>query len=344
MEVQQNQIKQPEFYYELQPQFSIDQKEWCNTIAINENKQLILVACDKNVKIYQLNNGLLRFIQILLNSQYTITILKFFNNNKCFQFISGSCDSIIIIRSIILLRNQKYIQKLNSHTRGISCLIIGQDQNMFLSASVDQTIKLWSCFQQQKLSCQWSCQQTIKDHTNDVYALDINQKQNKAISGGYDDTILIMDIVKYKENYQLILKQKIKVSNFGYRILFINDQDFIFQTYCGKVLQLFKLNQDQQYLITQQLPVQCISQNCNIFFQPQLIRSKDFFACKNSQNLNFIRFNPISNELVLLQSITFDNQEQYGQLSEDGEYLITWDKKLEKLEIRKYKVNSEQIN
>ncbi|CAD8105968.1 unnamed protein product [Paramecium primaurelia] len=344
MQLQQNQIQQEEFCYELQPQFTINQKEQCNAIAFNQNKQLLLVAYDKNIKVYQFNNGLLILIQIIPKNRYNITILNFFSYNKYTQFISGSCDSVIIIRSITQLRNQKYIQKLNSHQRGICCLVIGQDQNMFLSGSVDQTIKLWSCFQQQQISCQWSCQQTIIDHTNDVYALDINQQQTKAISCGYDDTMLIMDIVKYMQIYKLILKQKIKLSNFGYRILFLNDQDFIFQSYNAKFLSLFQLNQNQQYVITQQLPVQSLSQQCNIFFQPQLIRSKGFFACKNSQNLNFIRFNSISNELELLHSIKLDNYQQYGQLSEDGEYLITWDEKLEQLQIRKYKTIHMQIN
>ncbi|CAD8186917.1 unnamed protein product [Paramecium octaurelia] len=344
MQQQQNGRYQGKFCYELLSEFTIHQKQACNAITFNQNKQLILVCLDKNIKVYQFHDGYLKLIQILSKSLYTNTVLSFFNNHRKSQFLSGSCDSFIKVRSITQLRNQKYIQKLDSHKRGICCLAISQDQNMFLSGCVDQTIKLWSFFQQNQLSCQWSCQQTITDHTNDVYTLDINSKQNKAVSCGYDDTILIMEIIKEMDTYQLILKQKIKLINFGFRILFINDSDFIFQTYCGKFLQLFQQDQNEKYVLTQSLPVQCKSQSCNIFFQPQFIKSKGFVVCKNSQNLNFVYHNPINNELVLLYSITFDNYEQYGSLSEDGEYIITWNQKLEQIEIRKYRLIDDKNN
>ncbi|CAD8187195.1 unnamed protein product [Paramecium octaurelia] len=344
MQQQQIQRDQVKFCYELLSELTIPQKQVCNAIAFNQNKELLLVCCDNNIKVYQFNDGYLKLIQILSKSRFTITVLTFFNYNRKCQFLSGSCDSFIEVRSINQLRSQKYIQKLDSHKRAISCLVIGQNQKMFLSGSMDQKIKLWSCYQQNQGSCQWSCQQTIKGHMNSVYALDINSKQNKAVSCGYDDKMLIMEIIQNMETYQLVLKQKISLLNFSFRILFINDSDFIFQSYCGKNLQLLQQDQNEKYVITQFLPVQCKSQPCNIFFKPQYINSKGFFACKNSQNLNFVYHNPVNNELVLLYSLSFDNYEQYGSLSEDGEYLITWDQKLEKIEVRKYKIIDDQNN
>ncbi|CAK62878.1 unnamed protein product (macronuclear) [Paramecium tetraurelia] len=341
---QYNQKNQVKFCYELLSELTIHQKQVCYAITFNQNKQLVLVCCDLNIKVYQFNDGYLKLISILSKSRFTITVLSFFKNNRKCQFLSGSCDSFIEVRSITQLRSQKYTQKLDSHKNGINCLVIGQDQNMFLSGCVGQAIKLWSCFQQNQRSCQWSCQQTITDHTNSVYTLDINSKQNKAVSCGYDDTMLIMDIIKNMETYQLVLKQKIKLPNFSYRILFINDSDFIFQSYSAKFLQLFQQDQNEKYFITYSLPVQCKSQPCNIFFQPQFIQSKGYFVCKNSQNLNFVYHNPVNNELVLLYSIYFDNYEQYGSLSEDGEYLITWNQKLEQIEIRKYKLIDDKNN
>ncbi|CAD8145706.1 unnamed protein product [Paramecium pentaurelia] len=71
-------------------------------------------------------------------------------------------------------------------------------------------------------------------------------------------------------------------------------------------------------------------------FHQQFIRQKQLIVNKHCNYVNLIRKTQ-KGEFKVEQSIQFNTQRLYGQMSDDGEYLITWDYQSNEIQIRKYK-------
>ncbi|CAD8213064.1 unnamed protein product [Paramecium pentaurelia] len=249
--------------------------------------------------------------------------------NKSNHFISGSQDNSIIIWS--MNQNNQWInqQKLNGHCGTIFCLILNNNEDLIISGSSDKTIKFWI-----KQNQQWLCQQTITDHTSSVYGLSINQQQNKVISCGCDGQILIIE--QSQQDSKWIVIQKIKVETYGRRICFINDNVFIFQPNCKEQMHVYEMNNtNKQYLKTKDILVKGGVSDDYCLFPQQHIKSKCLVVNKNGKYVNLIRTKE-NGEFKTEQSIEFGHQNLFGCMSDDGQYLITWDYSSKEIQIRKY--------
>ncbi|CAD8117003.1 unnamed protein product [Paramecium primaurelia] len=184
-----------------------------------------------------------------------------------------------------------------------------------------------------KQNQQWLCQQTITDHTSSVYGLSINQQQNKVISCGCDGQILIIE--QSQQDSKWIVIQKIKVETYGQRICFINDNVFIFQPYCKEQMHVYEMNNiNKQYLKTKDIIVKGGTID-NCLFPQQYIKSKCLVVNRNGKYVNLIRTKE-NGEFKTEQSIEFGNYNLFGCMSDDGQYLITWDYSSNEIQIRKY--------
>ncbi|CAD8213897.1 unnamed protein product [Paramecium octaurelia] len=241
------------------------------------------------------------------------------------QFISGSWDKLIIIWS--MNQNSQWIctQKLNEHKYWINCLIQNNNEDLIISGSQDTTIKFWI------KQNHWVCSQTITDHKQQVLGLYLNEKQNRVISCGQDSLILIEES---SQKWNVI--QMIKLELWGIRLCFINDNQFIFQPLCKEQMHVYEINSsNNQYSKTKEIPVKCDSESCNYFFPQQFIKSKSLIVNKNGKCVNLIRKNQ-NGDFITQQSIQFESESIFGQMSDNGEYLITWDKLSKKIQVRKY--------
>ncbi|CAD8215282.1 unnamed protein product [Paramecium octaurelia] len=246
---------------------------------------------------------------------------------KSSQFISGSRDKQMIIWS--MNSNNQWIcsYKLNEHQDYIRCLILNNNEDLIISGSSDKTIKFWI------KNNQWTCSQTITDHTNYVYGLSWNEKQNNVISCGVDKLILIIEESSQKK-WNVI--QKITVEQYGFRICFINDYVFTFQPYNQEYIHVYEINSsNQQYSKTKQIDVKSDSDACDCLFPQQYLKSKCLLVNKNGRNVNLIRKNQ-NGHFITQQSIQLGHRIMYGQMSENGDYLVTWDNQSREIQIRKY--------
>ncbi|CAD8130361.1 unnamed protein product [Paramecium sonneborni] len=235
------------------------------------------------------------------------------------NFVSGSGDNQIIIWQATGNYQWKCSQKLNEHSNEIFCLLLNNANNLIISGSRDTTIKFWMK-KDQKL-----CQQTIEDHTDYVSSLSLNERQNKLISCSEDQQILIIE--QQELNKQWFVTQKIQVDQFGLRLCFINDDQFAFQPKCKDQMHLYEIDiNTKQYRKIKKIGVKCgsIDDVC----------SKCLLVNKNGRNVNLIRKKQ-NGDFIILQSIEFNTHLIYGQLSNDGEYLITRDKESKEIQIRK---------
>ncbi|CAD8116514.1 unnamed protein product [Paramecium primaurelia] len=329
--IQQPIINQPSsqlifkpFNYQLLQNNSIQQHQECQAIAINKDCSIVIAGCDKQIKVFEFKQEVLKQTQLLSEHQDSIITLKFMSKSN--QFISGSDDKSIIIWSMNQSNSWIIQQKLNGHNNSIYSLILNNNEDLIISGSADKTIKFWM-----KQNHQWLCQQTITDHNGSIQGLSINQQQNKVISCGSDNQILIIE----QSQQKWIVIQKIKGEKYGFRICFINDNVFTFQPNGIKQMHVYEMNNtNKQYLKTKDILVKGCGDDYFVFPQ-QHIKSKCLLVNKNGEYVNLIRTME-NGEFKTEQSIEFEHYNLYGCMSEDGQYLMTWDHSTKEIQIRKY--------
>ncbi|CAD8182602.1 unnamed protein product [Paramecium pentaurelia] len=316
-----------QFTFEIMNQHSIKQDDRSYALAFNQDQSILLAGCRKYIKVFEHQQGKLNQVQFLSKHKkdvYTLNFMKKTNN-----FVSGSSDYSIIIWQVIGNNQWNCQQILNGHSNCIWCLLLNNTDDLIISGSVDNTIKFWM------KQNQWICQQTISDHTGYVYSLSLNEKQNKLISCSSDSQILVIEQSKWDKQWSVT--QKIKVDQYGYRLCFINDNLFTFQPYCKEQMYIYEMDSNnKQYQKIKVVAVKCDSSDCDCLFPQQYIKSKCLLVNKNGKNVNLMRKKE-NGDFIIQQSISFGSGQIYGQLSDDGEYLITWDLQLKEIQIRKFK-------
>ncbi|CAD8194484.1 unnamed protein product [Paramecium pentaurelia] len=310
------------FTYQLIQQNSIKQYERCFAIAVNQDCSILVAGCSNQIKVFEFQQAIMKQVQLLSEHSNDVATLNFMKRSD--QFISGSDDKQIIIWK--RNQNNSWIsqQKLNGHTSYIRCLIINNNEDLIVSGSYDNTIKFW-----QKQN-EWICSQTITDHNDGVYGLSLNEQQNRVISCGNDQFILVIE----EQNKQWIVIQKITVETRGFRLCYIDNNTFTFQPNGKEYMHVFEMNStNKQYTKTKDIPVKGSSDH--YFFPQQYIKSKCILVNKNASNVNLIRKKQ-NGEFIIEQSIDFGTGTIFGYMTDDGQYLITWDYQTKEYQIRKY--------
>ncbi|CAD8081345.1 unnamed protein product [Paramecium sonneborni] len=313
------------FTFELIKQNTIQQDEYCYAIAFNKDSSIVVAGCKEKINVYQHKEGKLDQIQVLCEHQDNVFTLNFMRNTN--DFVSGSLDKLIIIWQMNGNNQWNCQLKLNGHSNSIFCLLLNNNDDLIVSGSSDKQIKFWI------KQNQWLCQQTITDHTREVYSLSLNDQQNKVISCSKDCQIFVIEQSQLDKKWSVI--QKIKVEKFGYRLCFINDNQFTFQPLFGEQMQIYEIDcNTKQYRKTKEIIVKCGSISENNLFPQQYLKSKCLLVNKNGKHVNLMRKKE-NGEFIFDQSIQFGVSGLYGQLSQDGEYLITWDCSSNEIQIRK---------
>ncbi|CAD8190170.1 unnamed protein product [Paramecium pentaurelia] len=278
------------FAFDLMKECSIKQDEWCSAIAFNKDQSIVVAGCKNDINVFQHLQGKLNQIQQLsehTNYVYTLNFMKNTNN-----FVSGSFDSSIIIWQLIENNQWKCQQKLNGHSDSIYCLQINNTDDLIISGSVDETIKFWM------KQDQWLCQQTITDHTNIVYSLSLNEQQNRLISCSDDSQILV--IAQQMLDKKWSVTQRIKVDQWGYKLCFIDDNQFTFQPYCKEQMDIYEMDSNtKQYRKTKEIAVKFGSGIDNCQKDSQQIRMVIMLIQQRRNKMGSLQFNnPLS--LILI--------------------------------------------
>ncbi|CAD8113173.1 unnamed protein product [Paramecium sonneborni] len=312
------------FIFDLIEQNTIKQDQLCRAIAINKDCSILVAGCDNQIKVFEFKQGMLKQLQLLGEHKDCVNTLNFMNRSN--HFLSGSEDNLIIIWA--RNQNNSWIcqQKLNGHTNSIFCLVLNNNDDIIISGSRDDKIKFWI------KQNEWQCSQTITDHTNSVYGLSLNEQQNRVISCGEDKLILVIE--QSQQNKKWILIQKIQVEIEGVRLCFIDNNIFTFQPWQQVYMIVYEMNNTNKlYIKTKNIQLKDGSDYT--FFPQQYIKQKCILVNKNGSNVNLIRKKQ-NGEFIIEQSILFETQYIYGCMTDDGQYLITWDSKSEEFKIRKY--------
>ncbi|CAD8120894.1 unnamed protein product [Paramecium sonneborni] len=324
---------------------SIKNDQTCYSIALNQDDTLLLASADSLIKIYQFKKGEIKYIQQVAIHQKDVNILKFSKQYNSDSFISASDDLSIKLTSSFTMSNPKVYQKLTGHSYSISGLLYNQKGDLIVSSSYDNTIKFWSNNSKTKFG--WICTQTIYDHKNSIYSISFNELENEIISCGEDNLLLVL------YQYDLIwrVKQQIRLNFFGIRLCFIDMNTFIFLSYSSSYLEVYqRIDSRSQYLKITNFAIAGVDQPCQTYYPSSFNIPKQLLFIKNGYNLNILKYNHESSsqfQFQLTQVIEFnfgfneifgevEHGDIYGVVSENGDFLFTWDAKSRQIQIRKY--------
>ncbi|CAD8214569.1 unnamed protein product [Paramecium pentaurelia] len=293
-----------------------DQQQQINIENINQEIQSVntktnIPPSQTNQSSNQLNVKPFNYLPI-----QEVTTLNFMQKSK--QFISGSLDKSIIIWKQNQNKQWSYQQKLNRHKGFIQCLIINTNEDLIVSGSQDCTLKFWIN------KNEWLCQQTINDHSKEVYGLSLNQQQNRVVSCGYDQYILIIEQSEQNKEWKVI--QNITIDNYGFRVCFIDNNMFTSTPIMN--------NNNKYFTITRDISIKSGS-DMYASFPQQYINQISILVSKNGEYVNLIRKKQ-NEEILTEQYIDFGIDSLHGTMSNDGEYLITWDYQSKQIQIRRY--------
>ncbi|CAD8173402.1 unnamed protein product [Paramecium pentaurelia] len=307
------------------------------TLAINNINTLVAVGTNSEIKIFNFKRGFMKQIQIMQIRGYYISLL-IYCKIKPF-LISAQVHPSLIIWNNNLISNTKYICKLNGHSLSIMSMVIHPIfEDLIITGSEDNNIKFWS------IKTQWYCKQTISEHSQPVISLIINTDGTQLISCSQDKSIFIIE----GSNQTLwLIKQKIQLHYYGYRLSYITNSMFLFQPnslYDGTHLYIYYFNSSkQQYQQLYQIPVKGKEEFCYYYFPSVYIKSLNLLVIKNARFVNILRITPsLSNNNLSYkweQTIEFQNKYINGTLSDNGEFLLIWDEESEQIQIRQLQQN-----
>ncbi|CAD8108335.1 unnamed protein product [Paramecium sonneborni] len=333
--MKQNQAKNKKhFQYKLS---SLHKQEgsFC-ALAINSKNDLLAVGSDSEIKIFNFKRGYLKQLQVISLRAYNLSLL-IYCKKKPFLISAQGASSLMIWNSS-LISNPKFICKMIGHSQQIISMTLDPIlEDLIISGSHDNNIKFWSIYNK------WFCKQTISEHTKPVLSLIMNSQGNQLISCSQDKQIFIID---RNNQTQWLIKQKILLPTYGYRLSYITDSIFIFlpnSYYDGTHLYIFKINDlIKQYQKLCQIPIQGKNQYCYYYFPLLFIQSKNILLIKNGCYVNLLQIIPSMSQnnfiYQLEQTIQFQNKYIYGTLTDDGEFLIIWDEESEQIQIRKLNI------
>ncbi|CAD8185622.1 unnamed protein product [Paramecium octaurelia] len=336
--------QQSEFSFQLIKEIDLKLETTTYTISIKQNNKIIVASEGCNIKIFQLSNLALKQIQIFMNNEYFVTTSCFLKKKPL--LITGSEDETITIWPSNLFSQNKFLIKLKGHQNHIRSIIAHPTDQLIISGGADYCIRFWST---QK---NFKCIQVI-DEQRIIYCLSINQQGNQLISCGEDNYIFVRT---GSENQRWLLKQRINANRIGYRLCFLSTNSFVFQPNFrmqGKnTLYIYSLDCFDKYIIQEQVAVSGGDQYCTFFFPSKFIPLKQILINKNGQTINIIQVsiqegnkNLLQNQcwkFTLKQSIEYGKGTDgniFGTVSDDGEFLISWDDESKSIQVRQYLAN-----
>ncbi|CAK75745.1 unnamed protein product (macronuclear) [Paramecium tetraurelia] len=282
-------------------------------------------------------NGVQQLLLIkIVHVQYLVVIIKQNNleinsslkstSKQCIHFSFHEKIELVYIRRLRWIyliwssnNNNQWncSQIIQAHNKSIQCLILNNNEDLFISSSSDNTIKFW-----------------VKQMIGSV------NKLSQIIRIGFINQVQMIKkiklfLVEEISQYQYLnTLEKIK-SGLLFKIFKLNVKDIAYAL-CN-LMHVYEMNDiSKQFTKIKDIVVnQCNSNSQSGLFAQQFMKQKQLLVSKHGNSINLIRKTD-DNQFKVEQSIQFDSRCIYGQMSDDAEYLITWDHKSKQIQIRKY--------
>ncbi|CAD8118702.1 unnamed protein product [Paramecium sonneborni] len=307
---------------------SIKQQLDCYALAINKPGNIVVSGSGKDIIIWKFDQDQLTQLQTLTGHNYNVNCLTFSQNLQL--FVSGACDSQIMIWKEQSKNNWKCDQILNDHTNSICCLIINQTDDFIYSCSLDNSIKVWV----KNIDNKFELYQSLIGHSGSVYCISLNPKETQLISSSRDKSIIVWDLGEDKLWKKL---QIIQNDDYGYRIIFVSNVAFFWQRYGNGVAQVYLFDKTLlNYKLLKKINMK-EQQADGYYLCPSIFHKKQhIILSKHAKNLYIVR-KLQNNKFSLLQTIEFPSSSLFATISINADYLIVWNDKTKDIQIWKNK-------
>ncbi|CAD8072409.1 unnamed protein product [Paramecium primaurelia] len=307
--------------FQLILQYTINEK--CYTLDIDKSLSLIVIGgINGLILILKFQQNQLK-VQKLVKAHRLVACIVVIKNSN--QFISSG-DQIIKIWSLqgIQLR---LLQSLYGHSRPVRCLLISHNEDLIVSGGNDQKIKFWI---RNANACKFN--QQLLEHSNFICGISLNELQNQLISTAWEEPIIKISQQQPCKTWVVI--QTIEVNLWGQRICFISEQMFSFQPFNGQTMHLYQFQpKNNIYALSKTIDVIQSKEGCTNLFPKQFIKQQSILINKNGECVNIILIKN-NDECIIQQQIQFGHYCINGNISHDGQYLITWDLCSSQIQIR----------
>ncbi|CAD8105696.1 unnamed protein product [Paramecium sonneborni] len=321
----QSQIKEKCQKQQIQYQqvCTIKQEELCCALSFYHDASLMVVSSKKLIKVFQISNCQFQLIQTLNSHQGNVCCLKFMK--KSYRFISGGQDKQIIIWSRDDKQQYFCEQQLKGHSYSITCLELNRSENLIISGSMDDKIKFWI------LQDEWIQSEIFINHEQPVQALSLSKSEQLLVS--CSNNVILLNQVINQGDFQVQQIQKIDLLFPIYRISFINNNIFVFQSSESKLQFYVKENNSLKFFSGQEIQIQPNKQ-CYQYSPSIYLNEKDLLFFKSGQSINIIK-NVNDKQFIVQQSIQLKAIESFIAISEDSQYMGIWDQVSKEIQIRK---------
>ncbi|CAD8214123.1 unnamed protein product [Paramecium pentaurelia] len=303
---------------------SNQQSDYCYAIVFDKTGSIMISCEGKEIKIWNFQLGRLKLINTYSKHKDSVTCLAFskLRNN----FISGSDDKTIISWQQINQKEWKCSQPFLQHNLYVNCLILNKQEDQLISGGLDKSIKVWNVdFIKNELNFQYS----LENHSNFVFSLNFNLSETVLVSCGFQEFIIWEKGVQGKWEF----KYKQDVSKYGFKLHLINDQQFLWVTLDKNVDDIL-VSEIQNGAFQQNInkTIQLIKNNqCDDFLYFPIIHNKDknIILVRHKHHIYLIsQLN--DGTFNIIASLNCQNEKIFGTMTNNGQYLVFWDKKSEK--------------
>ncbi|CAD8215264.1 unnamed protein product [Paramecium octaurelia] len=316
---------------------SIQEPKSCYAISFNQSGSLLISASNNDIKIWSFDKGNMNEISKISEHTNYICCLQFSKYSN--SFLSAGYDQSIRCWKQINQNQWQSSLSYKEHTNCIDCLILNKSENQLATGGLDKQIKIWNIsFANNQLAYLYS----LEKHTNNVYSLSFNESEDTLISCGGDDQIIIWK-KDNKQIWQFGYRVTQSIQEFGCRLCFINDNQFIWVT-GNKVSKdcicTFEvINQNFQENLQKQVQLVQNNSQCDRNIAPIMhVKNTNLIIVKHKYNLYFIKIQN-DGQLKIITWIQYESNTISGALTNDGKYLVIWDKAGQKYNIYELYIN-----
>ncbi|CAD8175716.1 unnamed protein product [Paramecium pentaurelia] len=328
VENEQNQLEQQLMMYK-QVQFQLiddsNQQRWyCYAIVFNKDGSIMITADSSRIKIWNFEQGTFKLSKSYKEHPDS-AIRSLVYSKKTNNFISGCGYHKIICWQQINQNEWKCSQQFEQHSDIVYCLMLNKQEDQLISGGCDHKIIVWQVdFMKNHLNYLY----TLDQHYTSVESLSFNQSETVLASCGYGEFIIWEKGLQGKWEFKY--KQSVQR---GRKIHFINDQQFIWVTRDKQIndILVFELQngvfkQNSNKTITLIKNDQC---DDDILFPIIHNRDKNVILIRHKNHIYLIR-QLNDGTFKILESLNCQTRETYGTMTNNGQYLVFWDKKFEK--------------
>ncbi|CAD8126286.1 unnamed protein product [Paramecium sonneborni] len=314
-----------DLWFDIDDSHPLNQEQWCYSIVFN-NEGNIMVSCSgKFLKIWKFQGGNLSYDKkrfILKAHQQDINTLCYSKQTN--MFVSGGDDQTIKIWSLGANNQFSQQQALQTQSWILSSLLKKDDSQLFIGCW-DGRLLIF-----QKNGNSYSEFQNINSHKAQIYSISLNNSQNTILTQGWDKKLVIFSSQggNWKEEKSIQLEKN------GFRASFIDNDQFIYQPLESASTELYQVSYNkniEKKNVNLDLPV---CQDDKAFFVNQYNEQKGLFSIKIN-NMVFVMKKGNGDQYQKLNTINFQDNQIFGTLSPNFDYLVAWSKSAKSYKIEK---------